>query len=245
MPKGIREAQTIKDLADLGAHGPSCFGRQPVRVPRDGQLPELAKSNEWALWEASHRAPVIDMLFRPEEKHGASGIWKIVPPMSGGDSEMRNADSGGWLTGLYRQRHGFATARAARLDPCILVKSGRDAVTIPDAVGKVRAPSSCNHEPGRRGRERRSHDDLASVAGEIDKPSLPEPLKAVEDIGRLDAQRRNDLGRERWSTEVDRRRIDVVTKLLISYHGWILHRSWLRRLADSTHLALEPSWLES
>ena len=56
----------------------------------NSELPELFQMNQRASRNFMRCAPLIDGFFRPEEEHGRSGKDEIVPPMGGGDGEVRD-----------------------------------------------------------------------------------------------------------------------------------------------------------
>jgi hypothetical protein len=224
LPEGAREPDPFEDLPDLVAHGPPGLGGEAVRVPGDRQLPELIEADQGTLFQVARAAPAIDVLFRPEEEHGASGVGEVVPPVSRGHREVRDAGRRHGGVVLDTERHRLPAASAARPDGGIRVERGRDAVCVPDAVGEIR-PLVRGDLEGRGGRgERRGHDDLAVVRSQVEQAAGPQALKTLEHVGRGNAEGGRYLRGEGRPAELDGRGVDVVAELLVGQHGLIVHQ---------------------
>jgi hypothetical protein len=61
-----------------------------VLVPAVCEPPALLRRKGGAPLQITRPAPTIDVFFRPEEEHGASGEPNVVPPVVGGNGEMND-----------------------------------------------------------------------------------------------------------------------------------------------------------
>src|SRR5205085_5904591 len=78
--------------------------------------------------------PPIDVLFRPEEIHRASGEDDVLPPPSGGDQAVKQEALVVDLLATNLECDPLTAVRTRRLDAAIRVQSGTDADCIPRAV---------------------------------------------------------------------------------------------------------------
>ena len=83
---------------------------QAVPVPELGELPSLGERKGSASWPFPLLAPAINVLFRPEQKHGASGEGDILVPFAGRYGDVDDPASGDEFplrisTGMARLQH--------------------------------------------------------------------------------------------------------------------------------------------
>jgi hypothetical protein len=92
VPEGGGQPQFCKQRFGLiNCSSPPCRV-SPVRtIPGLRQAPCLFQGQQRAAWQLPLLAPVVDMLFRPEEKHGLSVEDDVIPPVMGRDSKMNDA----------------------------------------------------------------------------------------------------------------------------------------------------------
>lgn len=70
-------------------------------------------------------APPIDVLFRPEEKHGLSIEDYIVPPLPGGNSEVDESRRFGYDSAVpHADSHTLSAASAGGENPAVGAQHG-------------------------------------------------------------------------------------------------------------------------
>lgn len=97
------------------------------------------------------------MFFRPEEEHGLSSEYDILPPTPGRDGEMQQ--TGFPQDGILDDPdlESSPAVCTARLDTCILFHHGGYTQSIPDAIRKAIIGVQFDEERGRDCRERVRH----------------------------------------------------------------------------------------
>jgi hypothetical protein len=121
LPKRTYAAQGFDEFSQVFLHmrgvvGVQPLGEHPARKETDnrGQFVD-------ALFGTRLKAsPIADMLFRPEEIHGASGVGQIVEPLFEGNGGVSHDAL--WLCLLNRPVHhlhpdGSTAIQAGRIDP--------------------------------------------------------------------------------------------------------------------------------
>jgi len=92
LPEWRVKAQAPEERLSLFARGSLPSAIAPViAIPRIGQPPTFTQTQDRAALEAPIAAPLIDVLFRPEEKHCFSIEDDVVPPVGCGNREVRHA----------------------------------------------------------------------------------------------------------------------------------------------------------
>ena len=89
IPERSRQTNRREDRHHLVGRRPARFDREPIPIPRNGEMPELFKINQRPLRNSVRFTPKIDSFFRPEEKHGRSRKNDVVSPMRCGHSKVR------------------------------------------------------------------------------------------------------------------------------------------------------------
>jgi len=87
-PKITDETQPVEDGLVLfpGMRPPVII--QPIRIPRQTELNDLADRNRRAWLPPAQ--PSLDVLFRPEEIHCRSCKDDVIPPLSGWDHAVED-----------------------------------------------------------------------------------------------------------------------------------------------------------
>jgi len=106
-----------------------------------------------ASWATPLAAPVVDMLFRPEQEHGTSREDDVLIPVAGGHRDMDHAFLLQKPSIFYGQWHLEVAAGATCVDSGIFVQHGGDAKRVPDAVAP---PGALANADGKRGRDRQN-----------------------------------------------------------------------------------------
>ena len=101
IPEWTGQTKRVEDRHYLIGCGSTRFDGETIRVPMDGELPELVEINKRPARNIMGGAPEIDGLFRPEEEHGRSGENEIVPPMRRRLGEVREIRFQNRLTILH------------------------------------------------------------------------------------------------------------------------------------------------
>jgi hypothetical protein len=114
-------------------------------------------------WAAPLAAPVVHMLFRPEQEHGTSREDDVLIPVAGGHRDMDHAFLLQKPSILYGKWHLEVTAGATCVDGRIFVQHGGDAERVPDAVAPPGAFANAHRKRGRDRRERCGAPELAIV----------------------------------------------------------------------------------
>src|SRR5579864_5145696 len=137
------ELPEFSHKSDLAEHGFGCGGclglpmlAQAVSVPELGEFPSLREGQRSPAWPLPLPAPAIDVLFRPEQEHGASGKCDVLIPFAGGYGDMDDAARGKQFARTNLDRHGEIAAAAGSLDAGILAEHGGIAERVPDAIAE-------------------------------------------------------------------------------------------------------------
>lgn len=91
-------------------------------------------------------APLVNPLFRLEEKHGRSGEDEVIVPAGESKWKMDKQFTVRNLAILYFQLNDFVALREYRVNDRITVQSSRDAEHVPGAVGEVGFPVRVDFE---------------------------------------------------------------------------------------------------
>jgi hypothetical protein len=118
----------IADQLDLGEDGLSLAGAHgtPVRVeavsvPQLSELPALLEGERPAAGAAPLAAPVVDVLFRPEQEHGLSSEDDVLVPLAGGHGDVDETLILKELAFLDVEPHLVIAAGAAGINACVLL----------------------------------------------------------------------------------------------------------------------------
>ena len=117
---------------------------QAVPVPELSKLPSLGERKGSASWPLPLLAPAINVLFRPEQKHGPSGEGDILVPFAGWYGDVDDPLSGDEFAFTDLDGHGEIAAPAGRVDAGIFAEHRGDAECVPDAVTKLGAVADCH-----------------------------------------------------------------------------------------------------
>ena len=107
-------------------------------IPAMSKLPSLFWSERRPAVQSVRSAPSIDVLFIPEEQHGASGEANVVPPMMSGNGKVNERVASQEVAVADFQPHGLAAVAAERADYCIFSERGGNAQGIPNADSPVK-----------------------------------------------------------------------------------------------------------
>ena len=89
IPKGGSQSKLLEQGFRLLNRLPSPCRLAPIRpIPGLRQTPTLYQGQQCAARQFPLQTPVINMLFRPEAKHGLSIEDYVVPPLMGRDRKM-------------------------------------------------------------------------------------------------------------------------------------------------------------
>src|SRR5437016_884597 len=146
VPEWTREADVFQQCLGFLESMTPPIRLQLVLVPAVGKLPPLLRSQEGSALKVSSQAPTIDVLFRPEEKHGGSGESNVVPPVMRGDGEVNHALAAYEPSIPHFQTHRIAAVAAGSRDHRIFSEGRRNAQRIPDADSPVSPPVRLNTE---------------------------------------------------------------------------------------------------
>src|SRR5687767_14570914 len=80
LPEGTRKPRSREDLVRLGDRAPAPGRRQAIGEPVLRECPALADGEDLATRNAGGSDRTLDVLFRPEESHRASGEDDVRPP---------------------------------------------------------------------------------------------------------------------------------------------------------------------
>jgi hypothetical protein len=87
-PQKVRLADRSKNFDHLFRCRSSRLNCEAIGIPDHRQVPQLLKTDEGPARDAARFAPEINRFFRPEEKHGRSGMNNVVPPMRCGNRKV-------------------------------------------------------------------------------------------------------------------------------------------------------------
>ena len=139
---------------------------QFIFVPRIRKPPGLFGAQDSTVLHVTGSTPSIEMLLRPEEKHGASRKSDVVPPLVSGHRKMNDSFPTGDVAVSNFQLHRIATVSARRIDYSVLVKGRSDAQRVPDAYSPIVFASSLNSETGRNRTKRICGPNTAVIRSE-------------------------------------------------------------------------------
>src|SRR4026207_1784692 len=128
--------------------------------------PSLLRSERGSPGKLAGPAPPLDMLFRPEEEHGASGKGDVIPPMMGRDGEVDDPFAAPQRALPNLEPQGLAAVSAGRGDDRVLPQGRRNAQRVPDADAPVGLGVRYDAEARRYGAEGIRRPDSPIVGGE-------------------------------------------------------------------------------
>src|SRR5579859_5521496 len=87
-PEGAVEAHRGKDCLGLRQAAAVIVGVESAMIPALRQIPELRDRERCASFDLPDTAPVLQLLFRPEEQDRCSGLNQIIVPAPEGQQKM-------------------------------------------------------------------------------------------------------------------------------------------------------------
>src|SRR5262245_7305846 len=164
IPKRAGQTEQVEDRYHFVGRRPTRFDSEPVRVPMNGELPQLLEIHEGPSRNVVRRAPLIDGLSRPEEEHRCSSETEIVPPMRRRAREMRDVRFQNRRAGFYFERQRFARMTIRSAADRITVQRSCDPVSVPHTVRVILLPIRFDWKPSRHARKWRRHSNSLRIA---------------------------------------------------------------------------------
>src|SRR5262245_7672217 len=94
IPEQLVQPDPRENLAHLGGARAPGLRRETRSVPGDREFPQLCDGNKRSRLDPARSAPGPHQVFRPEEKHGASGENQVHPPAGCGDLAVKKPSAG-------------------------------------------------------------------------------------------------------------------------------------------------------
>src|SRR5207248_7780426 len=124
LPELTGEAEPVEDRLVLLACVRAPVGRETVVPPRVREVAQRRDRDRGAGLAAGE--PALDVLFRPEEVHPASGEDDVVPPVRGGDKAVEEEALVARPLAPHLDRDRLAAVGAGRLDAAVDVQRRAD-----------------------------------------------------------------------------------------------------------------------
>ena len=201
IPELVGQAQATEDLPHLGGLWSAGLDLEPRPVPLPRQDPELVHPDEGPQRMPSSRAPLPRAFFRPEEEHLASGEDDVLPPLCSRHQAVEQPPGGLGAAVGHREIERLQRLLTPGVNDRRLVQRGRDAESVPGAVGVVRDTPGRHPVLRRDARERRGHSDRLAVRLQHQEPLRPQEAVALPHFGHRGA----DCGADRVHDRPDAR----------------------------------------
>jgi len=181
-------SQRAEQFVSLVHRASPPVGRKSIAIPCVGQLPSLLHAQGTASRKSPSCAPPIDVIFRPEEKHGFSIEDNVVPPVPRRKREMNDP----WRLGCHLafanlDGHAFAAASAGRKHAPVALQHGNHPQRVPDTVSVpasgVAHSFGFHHERRGNSRKRVRHEDLSAAWLKDQYVSGSQFIERIRDIG--------------------------------------------------------------
>src|SRR5439155_23893939 len=126
IPERARQADRREQRFRLLQRMPPPIGFDLVLVPAVREPPRLLRRDRGTTRQLARLAPVLEMLFIPEEQHRASGEADVVPPVMRRNGEVNDTFAAYQPAVAHLERQRFAAVYRKRADARVDAERGGD-----------------------------------------------------------------------------------------------------------------------
>src|SRR3989442_11425608 len=183
VPEGTGETHVCQKRLGFLQRVPPPLRLDLVLIPPVRESPALFRGERGSGLQVTGLAPTINVLFRPEEEHGASGESYVVPPVVRRNGEMDDSFAVHKFATSNFESQSLAAIAAGCSDHRISPERGGNTQRVPNADPPVGLPPRLDAEARGYGAKRVRRPNVAIVRGENQHFACSQALQGFLNLG--------------------------------------------------------------